>query len=164
MSFKERSSALTLKPLAFNPLRADPLPANQVPYPAAAAASADNVKAAAPPTSSTLLDRLAPDEVQHVPLRRGDRSRKEPSRINTRTVLKSATRGQPLASPRHAVTAKSFSVNKLFLVGWKLKRFFLTLDNFVAKVSKYNPVTDSYQLFYSRKRRVGPGMRSAQTS
>ena len=86
---------MTLKPLAFNPLRADPLPANQVPYPAAAAASADNVKAAAaPPTSSTLLDRLAPDEVQHVPLRRGDRSRKEPSRINTRTVLKFATRGQ----------------------------------------------------------------------
>lgn len=38
---------------AFNPLRADALPANQVPYPAAAAASADNVKAAAPPTSST---------------------------------------------------------------------------------------------------------------
>jgi hypothetical protein len=36
----------------------------------------------------------------------------------------------------------------LFLVGWKLKRFFLTLGNFVAKVSKYNPVTDSYQLFY----------------
>jgi hypothetical protein len=90
MSFKERSSALTLKPLAFNQLRADPLPANQVP-------SADNVKAAAPPTSSTLLDRLAPDEVQHVPLRRGDRSRKEPSRINTPTVVKSATRGQPLA-------------------------------------------------------------------
>ncbi len=148
MSFKERSSALTLKPLAFNPLRADPLPANQVPYPAAAAASADNVKAAAPPTSSTLLDRLAPDEVQHVPFRRGDRSRKEPSRINTRTVLKSATRGQPLASPRPAVTAKSLSVNNLFLVGWKLKRFFLTLGNFVAKVSKYNPVTDSYQLFY----------------
>jgi hypothetical protein len=95
-----------------------------------------------------LLDRLAPDEVQHVPLRRGDRSRKEPSRINTRTVLKSATRGQPLASPRPAVTAKSLSVNNLFLVGWKLKRFFLTLGNLVAKVSKYNPVTDSYQLFY----------------
>ncbi len=120
---------------AFNPLRADPLPANQVPYPAAAAASADNVKGAAPPTSSTLLDRLAPDEVQDVPLLRGDRSRKEPSRINTRTVLKSqlVTRGQPLASPRPVVTAKSLSVNKLLLVGWKLKRFFLTLGNFVAK-------------------------------
>jgi len=36
----------------------------------------------------------------------------------------------------------------LFLVGWTLKRFFLTQGNFVAKVSKYNPVTDSYQLFY----------------
>ena len=83
-----------------------------------------------------------------MPLRRGDRSRKEPSRINTHTVLKSATRGQPLASLRPAVTAKSLSVNKLFLVGWKLKRFFLTRGNFVAKVSKYNPVTDSYQLFY----------------
>ena len=47
---------------AFNPLRADPLPANQVPYPATAAASADNVKDAAPPTSSTLLNRLAPDK------------------------------------------------------------------------------------------------------
>ena len=91
MSFKERSSALTLKPWAFNPLRADPLSANQVP-------SADNFKAAAPPTSSTLLDRLAPDEVQHVPLRRSDRSRKEPSCINTRTVLKSATRGQPFSA------------------------------------------------------------------
>ncbi len=133
---------------AFNPLRADPLPANQVTYPAAAAASADNVKAAAPPTSSTLLDRLASDEVQHVPLRCGDRSRKEPSHINTRTVLKSATRGQPFASPRAAVTAKSLSVNKLPLVGRKLKHFFPTLGNFVAKVSKYNPVTDSYQLFY----------------
>jgi hypothetical protein len=53
-----------------------------------------------------------------------------------------------MASPRPAVTVKSLSVNKLFLVGWKLKRFFLTLGNFVAKVSKYNPVTDSYQLFY----------------
>ncbi len=83
-----------------------------------------------------------------MPLRRGDRSRKEPSRINTCTVLKSATRGQPLASLRPAVTAKSLSVNKLFLVGWKLKRFLLTLGNFVVKVSKYNPGTDSYQLFY----------------
>jgi hypothetical protein len=83
-----------------------------------------------------------------VPLRRGDRSRKEPSRINTRTVLKSATRGQPLASLRPALTAKSLSVNKLLLLGWKLKRFFLTQGNFVDKVSKYNPVTDSYQLFY----------------
>jgi hypothetical protein len=131
---------LTMKPLAFNPLRVDPLPANQVPYLAAAAASADNVKTGDPPTSSTLLERLAPDEVQHVPLRRGDRSRKEPSRFNTCTVLKSATRGQSSASPRPAVTAKSLSVNKLFLVGWKLKRFFLALGNFVTKVSKYNPV------------------------
>jgi hypothetical protein len=83
-----------------------------------------------------------------VPLRRGDRSCMEPSRINTRTVLKSATHGQPLASLRPAVTVKSLSVNKLFLVGWKIKHFFLTLGNFVPKVSKYNPVTDSYQLFY----------------
>ena len=36
----------------------------------------------------------------------------------------------------------------MLLVGRKLKRFFPTLGNFVAKVSKYNPVTDSYQLFY----------------
>jgi len=36
----------------------------------------------------------------------------------------------------------------LFLVGWKLKRIFLTEGNFVAKVSKYNPVTVSHQLFY----------------
>ncbi len=33
---------------AFNPLRADPLPANQVPYPAAAPTSAGGIKAAAP--------------------------------------------------------------------------------------------------------------------
>jgi hypothetical protein len=45
----------------------------------------------APPASSTLLDHLASDEVQDAPLRRGVRSRKEPSRINTRSVLKSAT-------------------------------------------------------------------------
>ena len=95
-----------------------------------------------------MLDRLASDEVQDAPLRRGVRSRKEPSRINTRSVLKSATSGKPLASPRPAVTAKSLSVNKLFFVGWKLKLFFLTLGNFVAKVSMYNPDTDSYRLFY----------------
>ena len=83
-----------------------------------------------------------------MPLRRGDRSRKEPSRITTRTMLKTATRGQPLAPPRPAVTAKSLAVNKLLLVGRKLKRFFPTLGNFVAKVSGYNPDTDSYQLFY----------------
>jgi hypothetical protein len=76
------------------------------------------------------------------------RSRKEPSRITTRAVLKSATIGKPLASPRPAVTAKSRAVNKLLLVGRKLKRFFPTLGNFVAKVSMYNPDTDSYCLFY----------------
>ena len=117
---------------AFNPLRAEPLPVNQVPYPPAAPASAGGIKAAAPPASSTLLDRLASDEVQDAPLRRGVRSRKEPSRINTRSVLKSATNGKPLASPRPAVTAKSLAVNKLLLVGRKLKRFFPTLGNFVA--------------------------------
>ena len=50
-------------------------------------------------------------------------------------VLKSATNGKPLASPRPAVTAKSLAVNKLLLVGCKLKRFFPTLCNFVVKVS-----------------------------
>ena len=69
---------------AFNMLRADPLRANQVPDPAAATASADGIKAVAPPTSSALLDRLASDEVQDVPLRRGARSRKESPRITTR--------------------------------------------------------------------------------
>jgi hypothetical protein len=53
-----------------------------------------------------------------------------------------------LASPRAAVTTKSLSVNKLLLVGRKLKRFFPTLGNFVVKVRKYNPDADSYQLFY----------------
>jgi hypothetical protein len=79
-----------------------------------------------------LLDRLASDEFQDAPLCRGVRSRKEPSRINTRSVLKSATSGKPLASARPAVTAKSLAVNKLLLVGRKLKRFFPTLGNFVA--------------------------------
>jgi hypothetical protein len=133
---------------AFNPLRTDPLPVNKVPYPAAAPASAGGIKAAAPPASSALLDRLASDEVQDAPLRRGVGSRKETSRINTRSVLKSATSGKPLASPRPAVIAKSLAVNKLLLVGRKLKRFFPTLGNFVAKVSTYNPDTDSYRLFY----------------
>jgi hypothetical protein len=77
-------------------MRADPLPVNQVPYPEAAPASAGDIKVAALPASSTLLDRLASDEVQGAPLRRGVRSRKEPSRINTRSVLKSATSGTPL--------------------------------------------------------------------
>jgi hypothetical protein len=36
----------------------------------------------------------------------------------------------------------------LLLVGRKLKRSFPTLGNFVAKVSTYNPDTDSYRLFY----------------
>jgi hypothetical protein len=63
---------------AFNPLRADPLPANQVPYPAAAPAPVGGIKAAAPPASSALLNRLASDDVQDAPLRRGGRSRKEP--------------------------------------------------------------------------------------
>ncbi len=81
----------------FNPLSVDPLPVNQVPYPATAPASAGDIKVPAPPASSTLLDRLASDEVQGAPLRRGVRSRKEPSRINTRSVLKSATSGTPLA-------------------------------------------------------------------
>ncbi len=85
---------------AFNPLHAEPLPVNQVPFPAAAPASAGGIKAVAPPASSNLLDHLASDEVQDAPLRRGVRSRKEPSRINTRSVLKSATNGKPLASPR----------------------------------------------------------------
>jgi hypothetical protein len=132
---------------AFNPLRADPLPVNQVPYPAAAPASAGGIKAADPPASLTLLDRLAADEVQDAPLLRSVRSRKEPSRINTRSVLKSATSGKPLASPRPAVTTKSLAINKLLLVGRKLKRFFPTLGNFVAKVSTYNPDTDSYRHF-----------------
>ena len=82
-----------------------------------------------------------------------------------------------MTSTRAAVTAKSLSVNKLFLVDRKLKFFFPTLGNFVAKVSKYNPVTDSYQLFYPADNheewlpfsevvkllpspRAGPGMRS----
>jgi hypothetical protein len=63
-------------------------------------------------------------------------------------VLKSATSGKPLASLRPAVTAKLLAVNELLLVGRKLKRFFPTLGNFVAKVSMYNPDTDSYRLFY----------------
>jgi hypothetical protein len=46
----------------------------------------------------------------------------------------SKTSGKPLASSRPAVTAKSLAVNKLLLVGRKLKRFFPTLGNFVAKV------------------------------
>jgi hypothetical protein len=92
----------------------------------------------------TLNGLPAYDKVQHVPLRRGDRSNKESSRINTRTVLKSATRDQPLASPRPTVTAKSLSVNKLLLVGRKLKRFFPTFGNFVAKVSGPTQVTSTY--------------------
>ncbi len=95
------------------------------------------------------LDRLASDEVQDVSLRRVARSRKEPSCITTRAVLKSATSGKPLASPRPAVTAKSLAVNKLLLIGRKLKSFFPTPGNFVAKVSMYNPDTDSYRLFYT---------------
>jgi hypothetical protein len=133
---------------AFNPLRADPLPANQVPYPAAAPAPAGGIKAAAPPASSALLNRLASDDVQDAPLRRGVQSRKEPSRITTRSVVKSATSVKQLASPRPAVTAKSLAINKMLLVGRKLKRFFPTLGNFVAKYSTYNADTDSYRLFY----------------
>ena len=133
---------------AFNPLRADPLPVNQVPYPAAATVSANGIKAAAPQAAPALLDRFVSDEVQDVPLRRGDRSRKEPPRITTRVLLKSATSGKPLASPRPPVTAKSLAINKTLLVGRKLKRFFPTLGNYVAKVSMYNPDTDSYRLFY----------------
>jgi hypothetical protein len=87
--------------------------------------------------------------VQDAPLHRGLRSRKEPSCITTRSVVKSATSGKPLASPRPAVTAKSLALNKMLLVGRKLKRFFPTLGNFVAKVSTYNLDTDSYRLFYS---------------
>jgi hypothetical protein len=63
-------------------------------------------------------------------------------------VLKSATSGKPLASPLPAVNAKSLDINKLLLVGRKLKRLFPTFCNFVAKVSTYNPDTDSYRLFY----------------
>jgi hypothetical protein len=108
----------------FNPLRVDPLSANQVPYPAAAPASAGDIKTAVPPASSVLLDRFASDEVQDAPLRRGSRSRKDPSRISNRVVRKSATSGKPLASSRPAVTAQSLVVNKLLFVGHKLKRFF----------------------------------------
>jgi hypothetical protein len=131
---------------AFNPLRADPLPANQVPYPAAAPASDVGIKTVAPPASAALLARLASDEVQDAPLRRGARSRKEPSRITIRAVLKSATSGKPLASSRPAVTAQSLAVNKLLLVGRKVKRFFPTLGNFVAKVSTYKPITCKWVL------------------
>ncbi len=63
-------------------------------------------------------------------------------------MLKSVTNGKPLASPRPDVTAQSLVVNKLFLVGRKIKRFFPTLGNFVTKVSMYNPDMDSYRLFY----------------
>jgi hypothetical protein len=63
-------------------------------------------------------------------------------------MLKSANSGKPLASPRPVVTGKSLAINKLLLVGRKLKRFFPTRGNFVAKVSTYNPDTDSYRLFY----------------
>ena len=66
-------------------------------------ARASGIKAAAPPATSALLDRLASDDVQDAPLRCGVRSRKEPSRITTRSVVKSATIGKPLASPRPAV-------------------------------------------------------------
>jgi hypothetical protein len=87
--------------------------------------------------------------VQDASLRRGVRSSKEPSHINTRSVLKSATNGKPLTSPRPDVTVKSLPVNKFFLVGRKIKRFFPTLANFVTKVSMYNnPDMDSYRLFY----------------
>jgi hypothetical protein len=133
---------------AFNPLRADPLPANQVPYPAAAPARAGGIKAAAPPVTSALLDRLASDDVQDAPLRRGVRSSKEPSLITTRSVVRSATTGKPLASRRPYVTVKSLAINKMLLVGRQFKRFFPTLGNFVAKVSTYNADTDSYRLFY----------------
>jgi hypothetical protein len=100
-----------------NPLRADPLPVHQVPYPKAAPASAGGIKVAAPPASSTLLDLLASDEVQDASLRRGVRSRKESSRISTRSVLRSVTSGKPLVAPRPTVTDKSLAVNKLLLVG-----------------------------------------------
>jgi hypothetical protein len=63
-------------------------------------------------------------------------------------VLKCATSGKPFASSRPAATAQSLAVNKLLLVGRKLKRFFPTIGNFVAKASTYNPDTDSYRLFY----------------
>jgi len=124
------------------------LPVKQVPYTAASASSADGIKSAPPPTSSALLSRLASDEAQDVPLHRGARSRKEPSRISAHAVRKSVTRGQPLTSPRPAVTATSLSVNKQLRVGRKLKRFFPTLGTFVAKVSMYNHETDSYHLVY----------------
>jgi hypothetical protein len=67
-----------------------------------------------------------------------------PSRITARAVLKSSTRSQPLlTSPLHphpVVTVKSLAVNKLLVVGrkLKLKRFLPTLGTFVAKVSMYH--------------------------
>jgi hypothetical protein len=61
-------------------------------------------------------------------------------------LLKSATSGKPLASSRPAVTAQSLAVNKLLLVGRKVKRFFPTLGNFVAKVSPYKPITCKWVL------------------
>ncbi len=93
-----------------------------------------------------------------MPLRRGARSRKMPSRITSRAVLKSSTRSQPLlTSPRSAVAAKSLAVNKLLLVGRKLKRFFPTLGTFVAKVSMYNTDTDSYHYFQTSSHESGEG-------
>jgi hypothetical protein len=76
-----------------------------------------------------------------VHLRRGARSRKMPSRITARAVLKSSTRSQPLlTSPHPVVTVKSLAVKKLLVVGRKikLKRFLPTLGTFVAKVSMYH--------------------------
>ena len=102
---------------------------NQVPYPAAAAVSADGIMG-----RLLLLRHLRlaqstcfSEEAQDVPLRRGARSRKMPSRITSRAVLKSSTRSQPLlTSPRSAVAAKSLAVNKLLLVGRKQSQAFLS--------------------------------------
>jgi hypothetical protein len=132
----------------FNPMCDEPLPVNQVPYPEVVPASDGVIKDAVAPASSTLLDLLSFDEVQDAPLRRGVRSCKEPSRINTRPVFRSVASGKSLESPRPTVTVKSLTVNKLLLVGHKVKRFFPTLGDFVAKVSICNPDTDSYRFFY----------------
>ena len=94
-----------------------------------------------------------------MPLRRGARSRKMPSRITSRAVLKSSTHSQPLlTSPRSAVAAKSLAVNKLLLVGRKLKRFFPTLGTFVAKVSMYNthPYGPFFNIFNKKRFKSSP--------
>jgi hypothetical protein len=57
-------------------------------------------------------------------------------------------RGQPLTSTRPAVDAKPLDVNKLLLLGHKLKPFFPTLGTFIAKEIMYNPDTDPYHQVY----------------